>query len=135
MSLVTVNGTLTALATWDTALGSVADSGASTAGEVNSSTPTVFFEVELDADGATTGSVDIYLLESLDDGTDFTTTDDLSHALFVGSVLLNGTTLVRKTLRVTDVADDWQLHIVNNSGSGLGANSLISYRTRTVNNA
>jgi hypothetical protein len=85
------------------------------------------------ATGATTGTVDFYLIESTD-GTNYSIPNELGNLLFVGSVEMNGTTAVKNDkLQFTDRANNWKLHAVNNSGATLGV-CTVSMRTRTVDN-
>ena len=133
MALTVTYGTNTALTGWSTALASVAASGTSTSGSVDNSTnkyPACKMEIELDGDNASSaGSVDLYLQESTDGGTAFSTSGDTSDMRYIGSVQLNGTTLVRKVIDVGNLPQYWKVYVVNGDATyGLGANTVISYQ-------
>ena len=82
-------------------------------------------------------TVDVYLIGSVDDGTDFATTE-LANMLFVGSIELNGTTEVIKVIRIEQLPSQWKLRIINNSGAALSATEAdcsIYYRGTSLTNA
>lgn len=64
-----------------------------------------------------TGLCELYLLRSLD-GIDFT---DSVNAELVGTVKMNGTATVRKTLRIRELPRAWKLRLINMSGASLAA--------------
>ena len=131
MALQISLGSLTAFSGWSTALASVAASGTSTSGAVtDNNKPGMKVECEFTADAASTATVDLYLIESLDAGTDYSTTA-VEDMRWIGTVTLNGTTTVRKILDVWGLPEDFKVHVVNNdSSNGLGT-STVSYQTYT----
>lgn len=114
-----------------TSMGAVAASGVITSGSMNNTAnnyPAMKIEAEINCDGASTETVYLYLMESTDGGTGFSTTatEDMR---FIGAVTMNGTTLVRKVFDVGNLPDYWKIHAINNdSSNGLGSSSQISYQ-------
>lgn len=134
MSLSITYGTLTALTGWSTALASVGASGTSTSGAVTTTVNHVKLECEFSCDAASTETVDLFLVESLDGGTDYSTTAT-ADMRYLGTVTLNGTTTVRKVLDIFTPANNWKVHVINNDATnGLGT-STVSYQTITYSDA
>lgn len=69
------------------------------------------------ASGSNTGLLEIYLLGS-NDNSDFA---DTANGKLVGSVLLNGTTSVIKTIRILELPKHFKIYALNNSGDALSA--------------
>lgn len=133
MALTVSYGSNTAVTGWSTALADVTASGTSTSGAITDNTyPALKLECEFNSDNVSgTNTVDIYLLSSTDGGTGYATTET-ANMRYVGSVLLNGTNLIRKVITVGNLPNDFKFYIKNNDASyGLGANSVISYQTVT----
>ena len=79
------------------------------------------FTCDFAAAGTTTGRVDVYLLVGTTTA-ELSTTAKTSNMRFIGTVELNGTTAVRKTLRVSDLPSRfWKERVVNNSGSAMAS--------------
>lgn len=78
------------------------------------------FVCEFAAAGANVGFVSVYLIEGSTSGS-LSTTAQVQNARSIGTVQLNGTTAVRKTLRVNGLSKYWKVHVVNTSSGALAA--------------
>lgn len=73
-----------------------------------------------------TGNADVYIIESTD-GTNFGTTET-ANMRYVGSVDMNETTQVVKTLDVGNLPPKFHIRVINNSGAAFAASgSYIDY--------
>lgn len=101
-------------------LTSLADgSGADSSAIDNSSDKFIDADLTIKSNGtaSSTGLLEIYLLAS-NDNTDFT---DSANAKLIGTVLMNGTTAVKKVIRIYDLPKHYKIRVVNNSGAALSA--------------
>ena len=110
-----------------TELNSLANSAGATATTEfdNTATGTRYIDGEFTCDfaaaGTTTGSVNVYLLVGTTTA-ELSTTAKTSNMQFIGAVELNGSTAVRKTLRVTGLPSRfWKERVVNNSGAAMAS--------------
>lgn len=132
MALQQVFGTLTAFSGWSTALASLTDGSASQSSAPASFTaPNLIIEAEITGATSANGTVDIYLTESADTGTDFATTET-ANMRFVGSITVPSNSSYRKIFHVKGIAEDLKCVVVNNTGQTLAAGT-ISYQTVTIN--
>jgi len=83
----------------------------------------VDFSITLTATAATTGTVDVYVLEGNATGS-LSSTAKTSNMRRIGSVELNGTTAVTKVLQYYDTKSFWKLHFINNSGAALASETV-----------
>jgi len=83
----------------------------------------VDFSITLTAAAATTGTVDVYVLEGNTTGS-LSSTTKTSNMRRIGSVELNGTTAVTKVLQYYDTKSFWKLHFINNSGAALASETV-----------
>jgi len=110
-----------------TGLATLADTASLTESTEHNNSTDLFIDVEIQcqftAAGTTTGSVDIYALTGLETGV-LSSPANISNMRRLGSVELNGTTAVSKTLLLTDVPPFWKMHFINNSGAALTAANI-----------
>lgn len=134
MALTVTYGTLTEATITLASLGDTTGAVSSSIDNSTTKAPAAKLEIEITGLAGSVDNVDIYILESADGGTDFSTFVDLSNIRYVGSVNCNGTTIVRKILTIGNLPAHWKVYVYNDSGAALSATesqSKVSYQTIT----
>jgi len=108
-------------------LATLANTASATETAEHDNTTDLFVDVEINltftTGAAGTSTVDVYVLDGIATGV-ISTTAKTSNMRRLGSVELNGTTAVAKTLTYNDVKPFWKLHFINNSGAALTSETV-----------
>lgn len=123
MSLKPVYATTTAIQT--TGLNSL-DDGSGNASSQQSNASNRYLDARIDvtvaASGANTGHIEVYLQEGSTTA-ELSTSANKSNMRFIGSIQMNGTTVVRKSLFVQNLPEFWGSRIENTSGGSLASSA------------
>jgi hypothetical protein len=105
----------------------LANTASATETAEHDNTTDLFIDGELtcqfSAGGATTGFVDVYMLEGNETGV-LSTTAKNSNMRRIGSVELNGTTPVTKTFSISELPPFYKFHFYNGSGAALASETV-----------
>lgn len=135
MALTVTYGTVTTVTGLDTtSMGAVAGGGTITSSAIDNSTaqaPAMKVIATFNWDASSTGSADLYLIESGDNST-FSTTNSLSDMRYIGTVSASTTSTSTKVLDVGNLPKYWKIHVVNNDATnGFNTASTVEYQTVT----
>lgn len=111
-------------------LNSVTDgSGATSSAVVDNVYPAMKIQVTIPAVTSADGTVDFYLMESIDGGTDYSTTVTTSDMTYIGSVNVDASSSTTKILNASNLPNDWKIYAVNNCGQTLsGSGNAVTYQ-------